>query len=265
MSITAKVILDSTTHRTRLTTLELKYPKYIHAEFMTHRVFSRNGSSSRAIPIEKLIAQAIEDPVEPIFMYNQKGMAASEPLAGDDLINAKLDWDLARNNAIESARDLSALGVHKQLANRLLEPFTNITILVSATEWENFFKLRIHPDAQQEIQMLATCINEAMYNSKPTRLDVGQWHLPYILESEEGFNLPLLKKLSVARCARVSYLNHGASNTRHEDSLLHDRLFEAGHYSPFEHQATPWVGAEGNFRNWSQYRHLMGKTNRISE
>jgi thymidylate synthase ThyX len=257
MKITAKVIKDSVYKSHRLTTLELEYPRYIHAEFMTHRVFSRNASSSRAIPVEKLIAQCETDWVEPIFLYNQKGMAATEYLEEDDLDEASYLWRQAMTEAVHSAKLLANLGVHKQIVNRLLEPFITITTLVSATEWDNFFKLRMHPAAQQEIQTLATRIFDARNESTPAKIDIGHWHLPYIQECEEGLDLEVLRKVSAARCARVSYLNHGAKNTIDEDIMLADRLIEAGHYSPLEHVASPSpFESSGNFNGYIQMRHL---------
>lgn len=259
MSITAKVILDSVYSGHRLTTLELEYPRYIHSEFMTHRVFSRNASSSRAIPVEKMIEKLEVDSIYPIFMSNQPGMQADVELEGDDLDEAYWVWGRAREDAIEHARELIKLGVHKQVANRLLEPFSTIKVIVSATEWDNFFRLRISPDAQQEIQLLAMAIKEAMDNSIPKRLDTGQWHLPYILESED-LPLAILLKVSTARCARVSYLNQDKIVDFVKDKELHDKLLECRHASPFEHQATPTSEdtVTGNFVGWNQYRYYVG-------
>lgn len=258
---TAKVILDSIYKGHRLTTLEVEYERYIHSEFMTHRVFSRNASSSRAIPVEKMIKKVEEDAVYPIFMANQPGMQADVELKDDDLDEAYWIWSKAREDAIHHAQDLIRLGVHKQVVNRLLEPFSTIKVIVSATEWDNFFRLRISPDAQQEIQLLAIAIKKAMDESVPNRLDIGQWHLPYLTESEENLNaLDLKKKISAARCARVSYLNQDKLVEYHKDAELHDRLIESRHASPFEHQATPNPddNVTGNFVHWNQYRYYIG-------
>ena len=156
--ITAKIIADSISVITgiRLTTMELSYHRYIHSEFMTHRMFSRNASSSRAIPIKKLLEQVKNDPMMPIHWgSNKPGMQAGEELKGEDLHVAQREWINAANNAVDTASHLQELGLHKQIANRLLEPFLAIKVVVTATEWENFFKLRIHKDAQPEIQELA--------------------------------------------------------------------------------------------------------------
>lgn len=258
--MSAKIVKDSIYNGNRLTTLELEYPKYIHAEFLTHRAFSRNSSSSRAIPIDKLIEQCETDWVEPIFLYNQKGMTAKDYLLDEDLDEACYLWHTAMTEAVASARALNKLGVHKQVVNRLLEPFTTITTLVSATEWDNFFKLRLHPDAQQEIQELAKEIKYAISQSTPIKMDIGHWHLPYIQPNEEYLDLNVLKRLSSARCARVSYLNHGRTNSVETDLDLADRLIEAGHASPMEHIATPTSldNPTGNFVQWNQYRYYIG-------
>lgn len=256
----AKVILDSTYNGNRLTTLELEYPRYIHSELMTHRVFSRNASSTRAIPVDKYINNLSTNPVYPIFMANQPGMQADIELKHEVLDEAYWIWSEARESAIRHARGLLRLGVHKQIANRILEPFSTIKVIVSATEWDNFFRLRISPDAQQEIQLLAISIKKAMDDSTPIKLDIGHWHLPYIRSWEEGMELSKLKKISAARCARVSYLNQDKLVEYDKDEELHDRLIESRHASPFEHQATPNPddNITGNFVHWNQYRYYIG-------
>ena len=255
---TAKVIADSIYNGHRLTTLELEYPRYIHSEFMTHRVFSRNAQSTRAIPTAKQIERILKDKWYPIFMKNQAGMQADIPLEGKDLFIAKSIWNTAKSEAIYQSSLLLENKVHKQVASRILEPFSKIKVIVSATEWNNFFRLRIAPDAQQEMQELAIEIRGAIVLSNPNKLDICEWHLPYISSEERAFYSPdNLKKLSTARCARVSYLSHDGERDPAKDLELHDRLFESKHMSPFEHVATPWPGdfSGGNFRGWRQYRY----------
>ena len=259
MSISAKVVAHSVNnHGIEITTLVLKYPRYIHSEFMTHRVFSRNASSSRAIPVLKCIEAVKSDPVEPIWVKNQPGMQADHLLDGSDLKDASLAWDLAREQTINHCRFLVEVGVHKQIINRMLEPFSHITVIVTSTEWENFFNLRITPHAQQEICELATCMRDAIKESTPEQLDVSQWHLPFVTEGEkEIFMLETQKQLSVGRNARVSYLNHDKSSPDiYKDKGLHDQLLSSRHMSPFEHIATPGLdtGFCANFRGWKQYR-----------
>lgn len=258
--VSVKLIKDSIYSGNRLTTLELEYPRYIHAEFMTHRVFSRNAQSSRAIPTATAIKRINEDIWYPIFMKNQPGMQADVPLTGLDLINAQTLWDKAKSNAIRTAYHMLDLGVHKQVASRILEPFSKIKVIVTATEWDNFFSLRIAPNAQQEIQELAKAIKDTIDSSKPLKVDIGNWHLPYIREDEEGLSVTMLKMLSVARCARVSYLNHDGTRSHSKDIDLFYQLAKSRHLSPFEHVATPSPTPNKitcNFIGWNQFRHQL--------
>ncbi len=257
--VLVKVIADSIAFGARLTTLELEYPRYIHSEFMTHRVFSRNAQSSRAIPIEKAINKVLEDKWYPVFMKNQPGMAAIDHLFGYDLDQAEQEWDDAKMGAVANAWSLKELGIHKQVVSRVLEPFSKIKVIVSATDWNNFFRLRIAPDAQQEMQELAVAIRDEMLLSTPNSMEIFDWHLPYITDTdftELRGNLSLLKKVSVARCARVSYLNHDKILDYQKDLDLFDKLWSSKHLSPFEHVATPWPNGNsgGNFRGWRQLR-----------
>lgn len=261
----AKVIEDSvspgslTTSGVRLTTLQLVYWRGIHSEFMTHRAFSRNASSSRAIPVAKMIKQVRENPAMPIHWgKNIPGMQAGEEI--QHVLHAKDLWIAAANKAADFAEQMNDIGLHKQVANRILESYQWIHVVVSATEWTNFFELRAHKDAQPEIQHLAVIMQKAMDESTPKGLKFGEWHLPYVREAErELYSLDVLKKISTARCARVSYLMHNGDIPNIEkDIALHDMLVGAKpiHASPTEHQAkannpTIW---SGNFRGWSQYR-----------
>lgn len=267
MAIEAKVICDSISpSNVRLTTLQLKYPKFIHGEFMTHRVFTRNASSSRAIPVQRIIAMLEEDPAMPVYWgLNQKGMQARQEADFALVQEIEADWLKARDQMIAIAESLMVkYNLHKQLVNRLLEPWTNIYTVVTATEWENFFNLRRHPDAQPEIHALADCVWEAMEASTPQPLYYGEWHLPYVLEEEmtkHHGNYKTLVKISTARCARVSYKTHdGFTPKPDEDIGLHDTLRYSGHMSPLEHPATPMRSAKrfhGNFRGWKQYRKMI--------
>ena len=266
--ITAKVIEDSISqHGVRLTTLQLCYPRFIHAEFMTHRVFSRNASSSRAIPVAKMIEQVRNEPAMPIHWgKNQPGMQANEELTGEELANAKEAWLTAAELAATQASILHKIGAHKQVANRILEPFQYMHVIVTATEWDNFFELRDHPDAQPEIHALAIVMKHAFANSRPVILLDGGWHLPYVTRAERaehGHDIELLLKLSAARCARVSYLTHdGQEPSIEKDVALYERLVGGVplHASPIEHQATPLSEPDmwsGNFRGWLQNRKLV--------
>lgn len=256
------VVADSISkYGARLTTMQLRYPRFIHAEFMTHRVFSRNASSSRAIPVAKMLKQVRENPAHPVHWgANIPGMQARAELEGLKLDEAQRLWSDAAHRAAELAEHMAALGLHKQVANRILEPFQLMHVVVSSTSWYNFFALRCHPDAQPEIRVLAELMRENYEQSKPREVQDGQWHLPYVADTECGvYELEDLIKMSVARCARVSYLNHdGKKATVDEDRQLYDRLVKADppHLSPTEHVASPiWGGRfTGNFQGWSQHR-----------
>ena len=265
--ITAKVVAKSVYDGgPELTTLELRYHRFIHSEFMTHRMFSRNASSNRAIPTRKLVAQVREDPAIPIkWGRNQRGMQAREDLDVGAADGARNVWVAAARAAADRAESMAGLQVHKQIVNRVLEPFQFITVVVTATEWDNFFKLRLHEDAQPEIYELARVMQEAMDSAEPEVLvSEGDWHLPYVdLESFAGrqHEAPLC---SVARLARVSYLNHDSTEPNVDvDVALHNRLLKDGHMSPFEHVAVP-VSARGNhrfyrnLRGWIPYRVFVG-------
>lgn len=264
---TATVVADSiNSYGNRLTTLQLSYPRFIHAEFMTHRMFSRNASSSRAIPVAKMIEQVRTNPAMPIHWgANQPGMQARAELAFPE--EAIQSWKRAARQAADIAEHMAAIGLHKQVANRVLEPFQIMNVVVSATEWANFFELRDHEDAQPEIRALAVAMKNAMDESRPvlrseaswSRADVASWHLPYVSHEErELYRLGVLLKLSTARCARVSYKNHDQTEPSiKKDVELHDALVGSAplHASPTEHAARTCGNTyQKNFKGWKQYR-----------
>lgn len=250
-----KVVADSISATgNRITTLSMEYPRFIHAEFMTHRVFSRNASSSRAIPIKKMMERVRTNPAMPVWWgKNVAGMQAPEELDADSIVAAKNCWLLTRDLVLNMVEHLDDLGLHKQLSNRLIEPWMHINTIVTSTEFENFDNLRDHSAAQPEMRELCVQMKKARAESTPVLRD--DWHLPYVTY-DERITLPLLTlvKLSVARCARVSYLNHEGTLDNAKDIALYDDLRNNGHMSPFEHQATPKEGWSGNFRGWHQHR-----------
>lgn len=275
MTITAKIIQDSIANNIRLTTFQLRYPRFIHGELMTHRVFSRNASSSRAIPVKKLISDIIEDTAMPIHWgKNQPGMQANEEhndliRINDENLSREEAWLKARDSAVDIAVQFMNAGYHKQIVNRILEPFSHISVVCTATDYNNFFALRSHKDAQPEIKYLSDKMKEALDHSIPNQLENGMWHLPYVLESENQLPLDTKRKISVARCARVSYLKHdGTTPDISKDTDLHDLLVVSRplHASPAEHQATPdtltnnsWDNPtkHGNLRGYIQYRKTL--------
>jgi hypothetical protein len=274
MTIEATIVADSISpDDIRLTTFQLRYPRFIHAELMTHRMFSRNASSSRAIPVKRMIEDLRRDPAMPVYWgSNKPGMQAGEQLDEQAIRRCQEHWLNGRDEAIKTAKCLIADGLHKQIANRILEPWAHINVVVTATDYENFFTLRRHKDAQPELKVLADAMYDAMQASEPKLLQPGEWHLPFVRESDLPNHPEALKAISVARCARVSYLTHdGRETTPYEDLQLYDRLVgtQPLHASPAEHQATPdrlykvrsdgsevWNNPElhGNFRGWVQLR-----------
>jgi hypothetical protein len=285
MAIEVKILADSMAPcGKRLTTRLWKYPRSIHSEIMTHRMLSKNSASSRAIPTEKLLQMVIDDPFVPEYIgSNQKGMQAGEELREDKRQWAVDTWLRARDSAVEHARHLISYGVHKQVVNRLVEPWMWITVIVSATENENLWGLRCHPAAEPHFQKLAYMDRDAVMASSPKQLKEGEWHLPLIfpedatalgaidaseggrtLRTREEFNRTLAK-ISVGRCARVSYLTHDGRRAIEEDIALHDRLVvqEPLHASPAEHVAQALATPErsGNFIGWRQYRKTLPNEN----
>jgi thymidylate synthase ThyX len=202
----------------RLDTLLLRYPRVIHSEFMTHRMFSRNAASSRAIPVEKLIQDVLDDPFVPlVWGKNQKGMQAGDEITGVALIDAKIVWNSAKDSALRYAERIAMTGAHKQIVNRLLEPFSHITVVCSSTNWSNFLALRLHKDAEPHMQILAREVDAALSEAEVQTLAPGEWHLPFVTKddlSEVYKNDPhssietkerVLMKISAARCASTSY------------------------------------------------------------
>ncbi|MBV8367972.1 MAG: FAD-dependent thymidylate synthase [Candidatus Eremiobacteraeota bacterium] len=265
MGFSARVLLDSVSPAgVRLTTMEVRYPRFIHSEVMTHRNFSRNAASSRAIPIKKMIDAVREDPAMPLWWgRNQAGMQAREQISEEARALAESEWKSALADALTHAVRLASsdINLHKQLVNRILEPFAWITVILTATEWANFFTQRTHEDAQPELKYIAERMLHAYRASEPRPLELGEWHTPLIQADEEAM-LPLEQrlKISVARAARVSYLSHQGTRDHAKDLELYEKLLGGGangHWSPFEHVAKPLASRDdwsGNFRGWEQYR-----------
>lgn len=262
----ARVLADSVCPEgIRLTTLLVRLPRIVLAELNTHRKLSRGCASSRAIPVEKRIMAMETDPFVPnAFAANQRGMVAGEALDAESQDEAKADWEGAMHHMSRSARLLASRGVHKQWANRLIEPFSYVEVIITATEWSNFFALRISPHAQPEIREAAEAMKAAMDASTPQPLDPnshwqrGRWHLPLVDERDfrdvevagqvdANTGIPLIVKLSVARCARVSYLTHEGKRDIAADFRLHDQLVSNGHMC---YDAATEVLTDGGWVAW---------------
>lgn len=273
--ITAEIIQDSISpYGKRITTFSLEYPRFIHSELMTHRVFSRNAASSRAIPIGKMMDQVISDPAMPVsWGMNQAGMQAGEEHNSPE--SCMWAWRQAASSAVKSATMLDKMGLHKQIVNRVLEPFQRMKTIVTSTEMDNFFALRCHPDAQPEIQVLAKAMYTAMAQSKPMELKVGEWHVPYVgryrcpeydnliyfLDNDDQTDLTLDEALMVSSscCAQVSY--RVLDDTLEKAKMIYDKLVNSKpmHASPFEHQAKPSNGfqTKSNFKGFIQNRYYI--------
>lgn len=271
--IKSEIINDSIDKNTgnRITTFILQYPRFVHAELMTHRVFSRNAASSRAIPVEKFIEDVKTNPAMPVYWgKNKKGMQATEEV--NDISSCESVWLDARNAAINYAIKLKELGAHKQITNRLLEPWFHIRVLVTSTEYSNFFKLRCHIDAQPEIQDLAYKMLDCYTNSIPKELNAGEWHIPFGDKMDEdrisklsteiqSSKDEIKRRISIARCARISYLNFEGKDDYNSDLELCKNLFESDpkHLSPTEHVAMNMsdLNSYGNFKGWKQARQFL--------
>jgi len=296
--ISAKIIADSISPEgVRMTTMEIEYPRFILAELNTHRMLSKNSASSRAIPVKAMHDFIRDNPAMPVYWgKNQPGMKAAEELTGSESKNAVFIWNQAKEDALHWADALAhKLAVHKQIANRITEPWMTMKTVISGTEWTNFFHLRNHPDAQPEIKALAEAMTVAYTTHLPVQLKPGEWHLPYITTAtyvptgelqyfDENFNrldVEDAKIISASCCAQVSYRKNDP--TFEKAFRLWEQLIENDpvHASPIEHQATPmdidsmcrfepetWqpgvthVSANsdlwsGNLRGWIQHRKLI--------
>ena len=279
----ARVIKDSISPSgIRLTTMEWTFHRFILAEVNTHRVLSRNSASSRAIPLRKQLDRVTNNIAMPVeWRAEQRGMQGGDLLPEKTTEAAELAWEMARNQATKYARMLGELGVHKSIVNRLLEPFMWHTAIITATDWDGVWHQRCHRDAQHEFQKVARLAKDAYDASEPEEVGPDGWHLPYIdaddhaaahdLEAAQTDGVTateLLRRVSTARCARVSYLTHDGRRSLEDDLTLYERLTanlsngtdDPWHASPLEHVATPAIDDEtprGNFTGWHQYRHMV--------
>ena len=279
--ITATIIGDwISTRDDRLTVVEWNFPRYILPEVNTYRQFSRSAMSSRAMPLLDIplkngevkpgrITKIREDPWIPIHWgKNQAGMVAEEEVSLEEQIEAESVWREAANAAADYATYLAKMKIHKQVASRVIEPFSMHLHVVASTDWGNMFRQRIHKDAAPEFQALGQAHKDALDASTPKLLQDGEWALPYIRDDEEYMDVEILKKLSVSRVAKSSYGNAGKADIE-ADLQLFERLYWANpmHSAPFEMVATPTgdVDTLGNFRGFKQLRHIVESERMISD
>jgi len=254
--IKVELVLASTNYfDVPIYTFKLHYHRFIHGELLTHRLFSRNSSSSRAIPVDKMLDYIKNNPAYPIHWgKNKTGMQADEECTnilkfGKSDISYISDelWLKSCKKSLKYAKSFNKSGYHKQIVNRLTEPYQFMNTILTATEFTNFFKLRIDKSAQPEIQELAQLMQECIYNTSPQYLTEGQYHLPFIdfvdgvyYAYDRQVTLDEAIKISVSLCAQVSY--------RKEDYTIEkaDKIFnmligmQPKHLSPFEHIAKPF-------------------------
>lgn len=268
--IKVEVLADSLNMETgdRLTTIEAVYPRVIHSELKTHRVFSTNSSSSRAIPIQKMIEDVKQNPYIPrAFGLKQKGMQPKKFLTAGENWSIEyqhaLDWwSDSMWTAIERAEEGAELGLHKQIVNRILEPYQHITTIISATDWDNFLELRTeldesgNPMADIPIYDLAMEVKKALDTHQPNELEYGQWHEP--LAGGDGYDeLSAVDqhRVSIARIARTSYLNTHGSRPVEKELELYWQLSNNKHLTPLEHIATATeAGRHANFSGFKSHR-----------
>lgn len=238
-------------------TFELVYPRIIHGEFMTHRMMSRNASSSRATPIDTMIKEVLEHPYIPKeWPKNCKGMVAQENETDPSTINSIIsNWLFARDMAVSSAKMLKLYSVHKEIVNRVLEPFQYIKVIATSYDWDHFIELRDTTQAQPDIRDLALAINDCLLDVDPYyetyNFAHGKLTLPYVegeLVYESSYSIDDVALISAARCARVSYLKHDGTPTDPQADLeLGKRLIRDGHMTPFEHIVYTNDSIEGSF------------------
>lgn len=251
-----QLIKDSIANSIRISTFILEYPRFIHSEVLTHRMLSRNAASSRAIPTSAIIHNIRDNPAKAVWWgKNMSGMQAKQAITGWRLVLARAVWASARELAILGARLLNRIGLHKQLANRILEPFQNIRVVVTATEWNNFFALRDHLDAQPEFAALARMMKESMEDSTPAVLQPGEWHIPYMVRSTtadgnylwqsnvngkiscQGYPLDDALMISASLAAQESYRKSDPSLKKAKKIFAQLVESKPCHASPVEHQA----------------------------
>lgn len=257
----AQIIADSINPAgQRITTFILpRFPKCLLAELNTHRMLSRNAASSRAIPLERVIKSIEADPFIPTWTQKQAGMGGKVIERPGTRAELNARWMKRFEENVHEARIMHELGAAKECVNRLLEPWMRVPVIVTATEWDNFFKLRTHESAQADFSETAVEMRDLYAVHEPTHLSWGEWHLPFMLD---GHGIGITSEVigSTAACARVSYTNHNGFMSYEKDRELYEKLKNSGHWSPFEHQAVAKKGKRprANLRGWMSQRTALG-------
>ncbi len=279
--VEAEIILDSLNVATgdRITTIRCVFPRIILAELVTHRLLfvdqdadlatlyeaydediphslSKNAASSRAVPVTKMMERTRNYPYIPVFRGALKGMTSGEPVDDVKQAQALEIWQRMMNACERGVKELAELDIEKGIANRPLEWFSHIEVLLTATEWKNFFLLRDHPAAMTEIRELAQAIRKQMERSVPQTLCPGEWHLPYVIGNISKEFAPY----SAAHCAEISYRSPGTST--YQDCMNRFNKLTADnpkHLSPLEHPAVALYNHErsGNLMGWRSLRKDM--------
>lgn len=295
--IQASKYVDKFTAKTNyISSYELEYPRIVHSEFLTHRVFSKNSASSRAIPVKSNLALLENEIAYPVrWGENQAGMQ-DKGVNSPNADKAKEIWDRAAESAKGYAAELQALNMHKQIPNRLLEPFSHMKVVLTFTEYSNWKELRKHKDADPTIASLAEALDVEYNKAMDTAMLLypGEFHVPYIdrvrgtegiiySTGEDDTSKEILDpgqalKVSASCCAQVSYRKNDTSLSKAMDLFYKLILSRPAHASPVEHQATPiecspsqdsWpLGIthkdrygnywSGNFKGWIQHRQIIG-------
>ncbi len=225
--------------RIPITSVQFRIPASFLAQFNTHAALCKSAESARAIPLRTFREKVLADPYFPTsWGKNQRGMMAESHLDKEAQEKAVIMSRAALYGAVRHHENMEELGIHKQDANRLLEPWAWKNVIATATDWENFFALRCAEDAQPTMQELSWAIAGVVLTASPK---YDSLHLPYVLDEEraEYKNQPhQLFMLSAARCARVSYAQHDTGKVDvDKDFDLAQKLIKSGHASPFEHPA----------------------------
>lgn len=268
----AIILADSINEATsdRITTFLLpRFPKFLQAELRTHRSTSQSHYSSRAIPVTRVIERVNADPFIPQWTANQKGMSGADTLTDSQKALLTEEWLFARDSAVKAAQNLFMLGCAKQECNRVLEPWMTGACVITATDeaWKWFFNLRTAEGVQPDFRSIAQSMERIYRSCKPQVLNPGQWHIPWVEKYiDESVDLRSLLKISAARSARTSYMNHDGGFAVNKDFALHDKLIEEKHSTPLEHQAVACTQSNmhRNLKGWMHYRQHVEENIAIS-